>query len=135
MKKPIAVALFVVAIIGLTGCAGGGFQSTYQGYVKNLKSLSSIALSLYGNLSDAEVIAKMRDQVTQDFLDPESARFRNERAVRRADGIYVCGEVNGKNSLGAYVGYKHYWATVGQAIIEGNRSSDTQAILDLCYRS
>lgn len=44
------------------------------------------------------------DRVAEELLDPESAKFRNVRIVGNA----VCGEVNGKNKLGGYVGYQSF---------------------------
>lgn len=38
-------------------------------------------------------------------MDPESARFRNERVTKSGT---VCGEVNSKNSLRGYVGFTRY---------------------------
>ena len=53
-----------------------------------------------------------RNAVRQGLFDPHSAQFRNEQ---RIDGGYGwCGEVNAKNRLGAYVGFRRYVATVGQ---------------------
>jgi hypothetical protein len=40
------------------------------------------------------------------MLDPDAAKFRND--FQSKDGSYVCGEVNGKNSFGAYIGFKPY---------------------------
>ena len=40
--------------------------------------------------------------------DPASAQWRNE--VLSADNKTLCGEVNAKNSMGGYVGFKPYIA-------------------------
>ncbi len=48
--------------------------------------------------------------VAYQLMDPASAQFRNDREL--ADGS-VCGEVNGKNSYGAYSGFGHYLARKG----------------------
>jgi hypothetical protein len=49
--------------------------------------------------------AKARDTVSQVLIDPGSAEFRN---VETRDGA-VCGEVNGKNRMGAYVGFVRFY--------------------------
>jgi hypothetical protein len=49
--------------------------------------------------------ARARDAVTQALIDPSSAQFRN---VDDRDGA-VCGEVNGKNRMGAYVGFVRFY--------------------------
>src|SRR5687768_8684323 len=38
------------------------------------------------------------------LLDPASAQFRNVRSVNGA----VCGELNGKNKMGAFVGFSRF---------------------------
>lgn len=63
-------------------------------------------------LSSAQV-ANIKGTVTYDFFDGPSAIFRNVRAadvtlksgqqIRR-----VCGEVNGKNRMGGYVGFEMF---------------------------
>lgn len=47
--------------------------------------------------------------VAHDLKDPSSAQFRDVKKTGKA----VCGEVNGKNAYGAYVGFKHF-------IVEGD---------------
>jgi hypothetical protein len=56
--------------------------------------------------------------ITADFLDPQAAQFRrlfvsdvvsdNGTKIR-----YLCGEVNGKNSYGAYIGYRRFYSVTG----------------------
>ena len=58
----------------------------------------------------ADQVATVQATVTRDFFDPSTAQFRNVRAadVTLAGGEKVrrvCGEVNGKNRMGGYVGY------------------------------
>lgn len=81
---------------------------------------SDVSDSKQVHLSPTEV-TQIQATVVRDFFDPEAARFRNVRAaditltsgeqVRR-----VCGEVNGKNRLGAYVGYSMF----GGRIVNGS---------------
>ncbi len=92
-----------------------------QKYIQMRDLLSSLDAIAYKGKTDKEIIKMVRNDVTNDFKDPDSAKFRNERVFRikrnidtddateGTDGIYVCGEVNGKNSYGAYVGYRRYW--------------------------
>jgi hypothetical protein len=47
---------------------------------------------------------EMKREVAEEFFDPGSAEFRN---VREAV-IGYCGEVNGKNRFGGYVGFKAF---------------------------
>ena len=53
-------------------------------------------------------IDRAREAVAEQLTDPSSAQFRNERSKK--DG-WVCGEVNSKNAMGGYVGFKRYTVT------------------------
>lgn len=60
---------------------------------------------------------QIKSTVTHDFFDPSSAQFRNIRAVdvTLQDGQRerrVCGEVNGKNRMGGYVGFSMFGGTL-----------------------
>lgn len=62
-------------------------------------------------------VAQIKATVTRDFNDPGSAQFRNIRAVNvtldgGAQEVRVCGEVNGKNLYGAYVGFSGFGGTL-----------------------
>lgn len=59
-------------------------------------------------------ITKNKTALTSDFKDPSSAQWRgivvsgnpiNER------GWFLCGEVNAKNSYGAYIGFRRFFAS------------------------
>lgn len=74
--------------------------------------MADIADSKPASLSRSQV-ANIKATVVRTFFDPESARFRNIRAadVTLSSGEQirrVCGEVNGKNRLGGYVGYQWF---------------------------
>lgn len=53
-------------------------------------------------------IDKAKRALAYNLKDPESAKFRNVRAGLRGKDYMVCGEVNGKNSYGAYSGYRPF---------------------------
>ena len=50
------------------------------------------------------------EAVSQELIDPSSAQFRN---VFKHDYAmeFWCGEVNGKNSFGAYAGFRKFYAS------------------------
>ncbi|MBU3261737.1 hypothetical protein KPG71_17050 [Roseovarius sp. PS-C2] len=82
--------------------------------------MSEIVSSKPVRLSSAQM-TEIKSEVTQDFLDPFSAQFRNIRAVdvSLANGQQerrVCGEVNGKNRMGGYVGFSMF----GGVIVNGD---------------
>jgi len=47
--------------------------------------------------------------------DPDSAMFQDDRVIT---GGTVCGEVNAKNSLGGYIGFRPYIFSDGQSMID-----------------
>lgn len=71
-------------------------------------SLLMVALALAGCGDSA--VQDAHKAVAYQLMDPASAQFREDREL--ADGS-VCGQVNGKNSYGAYSGYGHYFARKG----------------------
>lgn len=56
-----------------------------------------------GTPSDAQ-FARVREALNEQLMDYPSARFRDVRA----DGSRVCGFVNAKNAMGAYIGWRPF---------------------------
>lgn len=54
----------------------------------------------------AAMTTAMKDELTRMLKDPGAAQFRDERLT--AFGAALCGEVNSKNSFGAYGGFKRF---------------------------
>jgi hypothetical protein len=79
--------------------------------------------------SDAEVLAALKEKmvaatqarITGMLNDPESARFR--KVFVSPKGKAVCGEVNAKNQMGGYVGFRRFISARDQVGIEGDDSS------------
>lgn len=46
-----------------------------------------------------------RKAVARNLRDPASAQFRDVAVYDK----YVCGEINGKNGMGAYAGFLRFW--------------------------
>lgn len=77
-----------------------------------LLSFAAVSAPIYAGINHATAINTAHKSVTKDFKDPSSAQFRNEYVIDKSGGEYiVCGEVNGKNSYGAYVGFEQYYFT------------------------
>lgn len=57
--------------------------------------------------TDAYKEEKAKDAAAALLIDPSSAQFRNVVAKSNA----VCGEINGKNRMGAYVGFTRFYVT------------------------
>lgn len=93
--KPVVLA---VAFSFIAGC-----MTTYE-----TKTVSAQPARLT-KFEDAET----KRLITKDFKDPESARFRSVQGYRLSNReLAVCGEVNGRNSYGAYVGYKKFYIRI-----------------------
>lgn len=57
---------------------------------------------------------RLRAGIVSTLKDPGSATFRQERLK----GSVICGEVNARNSLGGYVGFKRYVSTALRSATE-----------------
>lgn len=91
--------------------------------------------------SDKKILDYGKDEVAQSLKDPTSAMFRNvyfkkdEKQLKSGTSGYVCGELNAKNSFGAYVGYGPFyihvyleprWVLPAFGVLKG--SSDLQVL-------
>ncbi len=91
------------------------------------------------NKIDAEILENTSMGIIENFKYPDSAKFRNERVIQmkypwkdnktgevtEVDGVCMCGEVNGKNSYGAYTRYRSY---TGSSTSVTKQNSDYSAI-------
>lgn len=50
-------------------------------------------------------VAAVKKLAASQLRDPSSAQFRNIAN----DGLFVCGEINGKNGYGAYAGFTRFY--------------------------
>jgi hypothetical protein len=57
-----------------------------------------------------EITKSLRNFLVTDFKDPSSPQFRNVVLRQSKDKVsfYLCGEVNGKNSYGGYIGFRRF---------------------------
>lgn len=53
-------------------------------------------------------IKAAKRELTKEFLDPDSANFRDTFVTSSNGSQTLCGEVNAKNKVGGYVGYKAF---------------------------
>jgi len=81
-----------------------------------------------------EAISKVRGHLDAKMLDLPSARFRDVRAVltfKDARGPIICGYVNGKNRMGAYVGWKPF-AGFGSGVFLDDDGTGVGLAEDMC---
>ena len=73
------------------------------------------------------MISQLRQPVLAQLADPDSALFKNERYVGNwtvTGGIY-CGQVNAKNKMGGYVGYRWFTGESENSMIEDESMAKT----------
>lgn len=58
--------------------------------------------------TSANLEARSRDVLSDTLFDADSARFRNLRSVADGKGSMICGEVNAKNKIGSYIGFRNF---------------------------
>lgn len=70
----------------------------------NINTFSLIAILLLSGCGNKNIETAKRS-IEERLLDPSSVQYRNVKAY--SENV-VCGEVNGKNTMGGYVGYKPF---------------------------
>ncbi len=70
--------------------------------------LTLMAVLALGGCSQADPYAEAKQIAADTLKDPESARFREVRPCMGSPDI-IQGQMNGKNSFGAYAGYEDFW--------------------------
>lgn len=79
---------------------------------------------------EAELIADAKAAAARNLKDPDSAKFRG--LVSYPDKDLVCGEINGKNSYGAYSGFVDFYYQNGFAAIADEGSIFRPQLDKLC---
>lgn len=81
----------------------------------------------------AQAIATLREGVARKLLDPGSAQFRDERLTPFNSAL--CGQVNGKNTLGAYVGFKRFYGAGTLSVIDDSGLPFEQNLFDSMWNT
>lgn len=80
----------------------------------------------------AETIVAAQRAVRASLKDPDSAQFKDVYANYTEEfQVVACGQINSKNSLGGYTGFKRFVSNGRTAIIEG-RDNITDAWKGAC---
>jgi hypothetical protein len=101
------LVLIGVTVAGLIGC-GSVYAPQDNIRQDSLQGLPLIGIS--SQQTDESLTETGLSHVRNQLKDPGSAQFRNVRVVPYKNGRVVCGEVNGKNSYGGYVGFTPFVA-------------------------
>lgn len=59
---------------------------------------------------NSKFVLKSKSNLTKDFKDPSAVQWR-ELFISKDNFTSLCGEVNAKNSYGAYVGFKRFFVS------------------------
>lgn len=75
-----------------------------------------------------EEVALILEELKYDAKDASSVQVRNVKVAQSGlpGGSHVCGEFNGKNSYGAYVGFEPFWAYLSEK--DGRKKVDLFAV-------
>lgn len=65
--------------------------------------------------ANEKIVMAAQAKVAAELFDPSSAQFRNTRVDY---GENVCGQVNGKNRFGAYVGFRWFKVSSSEVVID-----------------
>ncbi|MCF6271616.1 MAG: hypothetical protein L3J37_00280 [Rhodobacteraceae bacterium] len=96
------------------------FAATFLGACIETTAVSTSPMGVSSGLQQTAVAA-----LTKDFRDPESVRVRNVRGFATPYGdTIVCGEVNGKNAFGAYVGYRGFYIRMRNGVVKSTKVDD-----------
>lgn len=107
MKKLVFfLCILVVAILG---------ARQYKDYKKERDVAEKVAAEA---LEKETAVKNMRKLVIAVLKDPSSAQWQGE--FLSSGNETLCGEVNAKNSMGGYVGFKKYIANANGFVIEGS---------------
>jgi len=72
---------------------------------------------------DPDVVERLLTKGPEDFRDPSSTQFRKVSSSSRKG--FICGEVNGRNGFGAYVGFRPFaWNTAAGSMTVLRTGSD-----------
>lgn len=89
-------------------------SKTEFGIIGALLASAAVTYALWPTAED-----RARERLATILLDVESARFRN----LDDNGVAICGEVNARNSFGAFTGYKMFYASEGLTAFEDDEIS------------
>ena len=103
-----------ILLIGLIVFAGSAFAAKPKHPPQPTADESLKALEI-------KMIGAAEERVSGSLKDPESARFR--RVFVSPHGRAVCGEINAKNSMGGYVGFRRFIVIKGRIGIEEDNTA------------
>jgi len=127
MKRSVNAVMLVLLTVFIISCAtqtprrsDNGLQTIRNSSLGMISASIDVNKLLSPNDTDDVLLQKTMDRLRETFKDPDSAKFKNVKVVHYGDGRFACGEVNAKNSMGGYVGYKPF---IGDFVVDVNKLS------------
>jgi len=111
MKSLILVSSIAATLVGCAPPPGGyppPYENLRQSSLSEVASYAASVKTALVNETPQQVIEKGKKAIADTLKDPASTQFRNVRLVQYLDGAVICGELNGKNSYGGYVGFRDF---------------------------
>ncbi|MDX9707138.1 MAG: hypothetical protein RBT86_06110 [Azospira sp.] len=138
--------LAILAAATLTACAPLPYENSlnklHMSAMREADEMARVTTASIAKIGEAATIEAALKKVRYGMKDPDSAQFRNVRIQLHAmsEDKIICGEVNGKNSYGGYVGFVKFIASPENNHIQD--TSNSQQIMDAsnagldrtCYR-
>lgn len=94
-------------------------------HIWGIALLAAASLAHGQSATDRALVEQAKTALTYNFKDAGSAQYRNVGLYKSSTGKggdIVCGEVNAKNSYGAYVGFQRF--AVWQSVVVIERPDD-----------
>lgn len=91
-----------------------GFSLTWGNQmVKRMCVVAALALLAVPAVAQEppDFVKNAKATLTKNFKDPDSAQYRGLFIAQEGSYYWLCGEVNAKNSYGAYVGFRRFYAS------------------------
>ncbi|WP_053284353.1 hypothetical protein [Comamonas testosteroni] len=114
MPKSISLRKAFMACAVLAVCAAqqpvmaNPLANLYKSRLVDAANMAESVASALKNQSAEDVIRLTQQRVAYELRDPDSAKFREVALVESQGGTVVCGQVNGTNAYGGYVGFKSF---------------------------
>ena len=113
MRRVVALLLVGLLVLASTGARA-------QVIIDDLRPVG---------MADSD-LRQILERVTDGFFDPISAQFRGLRYVEiNGQRHIVCGEVNGKNQFGGFVGFRNFYYDTKSGLYEIYNPNQTLAQL------
>lgn len=101
----------------------------------NVLGLGLLLASAAASSLTVSEATQVHTAVSVDFRDPGTAQFRNVERRNTDDGLPAyCGEVNGKNAYGGYVGFVgfYYNPSIGRVWMASGDGADPRIVQMMC---